>query len=184
MIEKGWHKKVLDFWFGELTQKDWFSGGEEIDNNIRDRFADLHAELTKGVPPEAKTDPDAALAALIVFDQFSRNIHRKQPGAFASDTLALDIARNALEQGFEAHIPEERRTFLYMPFMHSEVLSDQERCVDLFKQTGNENSIKYAVEHRDIIARFGRFPHRNRALGRDSTPDEIAFLKGHEGFGQ
>ncbi len=184
MTEAGWKDRVLEFWFGELEEKDWFAGGDEVDRKIRDRFSDLHAELAKGPPPETRTDPEAALAAVIVLDQFSRNIYRKQPEAFSTDAVALDIARNALDNDLEAKLPEDRRWFLYMPLMHSEVLSDQERCVDLFKQQGSENSIKYAVEHRDIIARFGRFPHRNKALGRESTPDEIAFLKEHEGYGQ
>ncbi|MBO6717968.1 MAG: DUF924 domain-containing protein [Rhizobiaceae bacterium] len=183
-MEEGWRDRVLKFWFEELTQKDWFAGGDELDAKIRDRFAELHAKLAKGAPPEARTDPETALAAVIVLDQFSRNMFRKKPEAFAADSVALDIARGALDAGLDAKLPEDRRWFLYMPFMHSEVLTDQERCVDLFKQTGGEDSIKYAVEHRDIIARFGRFPHRNRALGRESTPDELAFLEGHEGYGQ
>jgi uncharacterized protein (DUF924 family) len=184
MAENGWHEKVLDFWFGELTDKDWFAGGEELDAKIRDRFVALHEELSKGAPAEAKTDPDAALAAVIVYDQFSRNMYRKKPEAFSTDALALEVARHAIDQGFDRELDDRRRWFLYMPFQHSEVLADQERSVDFFKQIGNEEAIKYAVEHRDIIARFGRFPHRNRALGRESTPDEIAFLEGHKGFGQ
>lgn len=184
MIEHGWHEKVLNFWFGELTQDDWFSGAPEIDAKIRERFFGLHAALSKGAPPETKSDPEAALAAIIVLDQFSRNMYRRKPEAFAADAVALDIARRAVDAGFDTRLPDDRRWFLYMPLMHSEVLSDQERCVDLFKQTGNESAIRYAIEHREIIARFGRFPHRNHALGRESTPEEIAFLEGHDGFGQ
>lgn len=184
MIENDWHEKVLSFWFGELTEQDWFSASEEVDDKIRNRFSELHAELAKGTPQETRTDPNAALAAVIVLDQFSRNMFRKKPEAFSADTVALDIARHAVEAGLDTQLPEDRRWFLYMPFMHSEVLSDQERCVDLFKQNGGEEAIRYAIEHRDIIARFGRFPHRNRALGRESTPEEIAFLEGHEGYGQ
>lgn len=184
MIETGWHEKVLSFWFEELTREDWFSGREDVDNKIRERFADLHGELAARPPQEVYTDPEAALAAVIVLDQFSRNMYRRKPEAFSADVMALDIASRAMDAGFDAQLPPDRRTFLYMPFMHSEVLSNQERCVDLFKQTDDQNSIKYAVEHRDIIARFGRFPHRNRVLGRESTDDELAFLRGHEGYGQ
>ena len=184
MIDSGWRDEILSFWFDELTEKDWFSGGEEVDQKIRDRFAELNAELGRNPPPETRTDPQAALAAVIALDQFPRNIYRKQPEAFSTDAVALDIATHAIDAGFDTQLPDDRRWFLYMPLMHSEVLANQERCVDLFKKHGGENSIKYAVEHRDIVAKFGRFPHRNRALGRESTPEEIAFLKGHEGYGQ
>ncbi len=184
MIEDGWHEKVLAFWFDELTSEDWFRSSDELDNKIRDRFSGLHAELAKGPTPETRSNPDAALAATIVLDQFSRNMFRGEPGAFASDTVALEVARHAVDHGLDAQLPDDRRWFLYMPFMHSEVLSDQERCIDLLKQNSSDNLVKYAVEHRDIIARYGRFPHRNRVLGRESTPDEVAFLKEHGGFGQ
>ena len=184
MIDNGWHDRVLTFWFDELTPEDWFTGKAETDEKIRERFAELHAELSREVPAQARTDVRSALAAIIVFDQFSRNLHRKKPGAFATDAQALGLARAAIESGMDAELPEERRRFLYMPLMHSEVLADQERAVDLFKQLGDGTSAKYAIEHRDIIARFGRFPHRNRVLGRESTPEETAFLEGHDGFGQ
>ncbi|MCB1453119.1 MAG: DUF924 domain-containing protein [Rhizobiaceae bacterium] len=184
MTDAGWVQEVLTFWFEELSSEDWYSGSADVDEKIRARFGALHEELTRNPPPETRTDADAALAAVIVLDQFSRNLFRKRAEAFASDAMALDLARNALEADFDSMVPNDRRSFFYMPFMHSEVLSDQERCVDLFKQSGGENSLKYAIEHRDIIARFGRFPHRNTALGREPTEEEKAFLEGHSGFGQ
>src|SRR5690606_22329940 len=109
--------------------------------------------------------PRTALAAVIVLDQFPRNMFRGQPAAFATDDLALGIARRALDRGFDAKIEQGGKAFLYMPFMHSEVTADQERCVDLFRSLDNESGLKYAIEHRDIVARFGRFPHRNKILG-------------------
>ncbi|MBO6540396.1 MAG: DUF924 domain-containing protein [Rhizobiaceae bacterium] len=184
MADSDWAEKVLTFWFDELTSEDWYSGSAEVDEKIRMRFGALHEEFNRGVPPEAHADANAALAAVIVLDQFSRNIHRKKAEAFASDAVALDVARNAVEAGLDTQVAADRRAFFYMPFMHSEILSDQERCVDLFKQSGGENSLKYAIEHRDIIARFGRFPYRNKVLGRQSTEDERAFLEGHSGYGQ
>ena len=179
-----WRDDVLQFWFGELTNEDRFGGAADVDAKIRERFGSLCQRLSKAVPPQAMTDPMTALAAVIVYDQFPRNIHRGKPEAFASDRMAVEVARNALEKGLDREIAPERRAFLYMPFMHSEALSDQERCVELFRSVGNEEAMKYAVEHRDIIARFGRFPHRNRALGRQTTPAEAEFMKTHSGYGQ
>lgn len=183
MTEKGWHRAVLDFWFSELTSDDWFAVRQELDDTIRDRFLGLHDDLSRAIPTEAFLESDPALAATIVFDQFSRNMFRGTAKAFASDRLAIAMAANALANAFEAKLPEERKHFFYMPFMHSEKLADQKRCVALFEALGGD-AVKYAVEHRDIIERFGRFPHRNRVLGRQTTDAEQAFLAGHEGFGQ
>ncbi len=179
-----WQNEVLDFWFGELTYKEWFGGGPQVDRMIAERFEPLYRRLATGVPPEALTDAQAALAAIVVYDQFPRNIYRGMGAAFGTDSMALQLARNALDTGLVDAIEPQARAFVYMPLMHSEVLADQERCLDLFKSTGNAEAIRYAEEHRDIIARFGRFPHRNRALGRQSTPDELEFLKTHDGYGQ
>jgi len=179
-----WSKDVLRFWFEELTASDWFGGAADLDDRIRTRFGELPGRLARQLPPEVMTEPMAALAAIIALDQFPRNIHRRRPEAFATDDLAASITRNALEKELDAGMPPAQRQFLYMPLMHSEVLADQERCVGLFKTLGNEDALKYAVEHRDIIARFGRFPHRNRALGRETTAEEAAFLDSHAGYGQ
>ena len=183
MADTGWVDEVLDFWFRELTYEDWFGGAAEVDEKIRTRFGSLYDRLKANFSVESVNDPKTALAAVIVFDQFPRNMFRRSAAAFGTDDLALGIARRALDLGFDSGMGEER-AFLYMPFMHSEVSADQERCVDLFRALGGEESLKYAVEHRDIVARFGRFPHRNRVLGRQSTPDEIAFLQEHAGYGQ
>jgi uncharacterized protein (DUF924 family) len=184
MAEKGWQNDVLRFWFGELTLDDWFSVKQATDELIRSRFQALHEDLRSAIPAEAFLEPEAALAAVIVFDQFSRNMFRGTAHAFTSDRLARAVAANALANGFDTQLADEqKRHFLYMPFMHSEALPDQERCVALFEALGGD-ATKYAVEHRDIIARFGRFPHRNRALGRETTEDEHAFLADHKGFGQ
>ena len=133
---------------------------------------------------DSVNDARTALAAIILFDQFPRNMYRRQPAAFGTDDLALGIARRALDKGFDAEVDDEAKPFVYMPFMHSEVLADQERCVDLFRAHGDENNLKYAIDHRDIVAKYGRFPHRNRTLGRESTSGETTFLEGHEGYGQ
>lgn len=182
-IEK-WVAEVLEFWFAELGPKDWFEPNPETDREIAERFGDLHERLRAMEPEHLAAAPDTALAAIIVLDQFGRNMFRKTGRAFSGDQIALAIAHSAMRKGLDAHMTEQQRMFLYMPYMHSENLSDQERSVDLFRALGNENSLKYAIEHRDIIARFGRFPHRNKALGRTSTADERAFLEQHSGYGQ
>ena len=184
MAKPGWQDEVLRFWFEELTPEDWFVAKPETDALVRDRFGELLDEMRAAPPPEIDTDPRAALAAVIVFDQFPRNIHRRQPDAFSTDDLALRIARGAIDRGFDANMTNVERQFLYMPFQHSEVMADQERSVDLFKAIDNEEGLKYALEHRDIIARFGRFPHRNRVLGRVTTDAEAEFMQEHQGFGQ
>lgn len=179
-----WVDEVLDFWFGELTREDWYSGTEAFDEKIRTRFGDLHRRLAREFDAKQVNDARTALATVIVFDQFPRNLYRRTAEAFSTDALALEIARRALDRDFDAGLDPQQKQFLYMPFMHSEVSADQERCIDLFKQLENEEGVRYAIEHRDIIERFGRFPHRNRALDRTSTPEEIAFLQEHKGYGQ
>ena len=183
-MTRTWVDEVLDFWFGELTREQWFGGGTEVDDRIRARFGETYEQLKADFQIADIEDARTALAAVILFDQFPRNIHRKTPAAFGTDDIALSIARLAVERGYDGEVAPVARSFLYMPFMHSEVSADQERCVDLFRMLDNEEGLKYAIEHRDIVARFGRFPHRNRVLGRDSSSDEIAFLEGHDGYGQ
>ena len=174
-------EEILAYWFGELGYEDWFTRNDATDAAIRRRFQPTWRAWRESVPSAALLEPDAALAAVILFDQFPRNMFRGAADAFATDALALALARNALAAGFDQAVEASRRSFFYMPFMHSEALADQERCVGLFAGSDGE---KHAIEHRDIIARFGRFPHRNRALGRPSTEAELEFLGGHAGFGQ
>ena len=183
-MAEGWVEEVLSFWFDELTYEDWFGGSKELDDRIRERFLDLYERLKADFDADAVDDPRTALAAIILFDQFPRNMFRKTAAAFATDDIAIALARRAIDKEFDAALDEKARSFLYMPFMHSEVSADQERCVDLFRSLGENEGLKYAIEHRDIVARYGRFPHRNRVLGRDSTKDELEFLNQHAGYGQ
>ena len=182
--EAGWVDEVLGFWFGELTYEDWFSGGAELDARVRSSFLGRYEALKAGFDEKMADDARTALAAIIVFDQFPRNMFRGTAAAFATDDLAAGIARLAVERGWDAKAEAAQRPFFYLPFMHSEILADQERCVDLFRAIGEGKALAFALEHRDIVARFGRFPHRNRALGRQSTPEEIEFMKAHAGYGQ
>jgi uncharacterized protein (DUF924 family) len=179
-----WYDEVLGFWFGELSAEAWFTRNDDVDRACRERFGHLHHQFAGTVPPAAFEQPRPALAAVVLFDQFPRNMYRGTPQAFASDRVAAQISRNALDKGFGGTMSVDEKQFLFMPLMHSEVLADQERCVMLFKTLGNDEALRYAEEHRDIIAKFGRFPHRNRALGRENSEAETEFLAQHAGFGQ
>ena len=177
-----WTDDVLQFWFAEVPPSSWFTRDETVDARIRERFGALHASLTEKVPAAVTVTATGALATVIVLDQFSRNLFRASPRAFACDAVALSIAQEAIERGFDRDLERNQRMFLYMPFQHSEDLAIQHRSIELFSALGDANSLDFARQHRDIIERFGRFPHRNRVLGRESTPAELEFLKTHPGF--
>lgn len=167
---------VLDFWFKELTPKQWFVKDPELDDTITKRFASLHLALSRQVPSEWRASAEARLALVIVLDQFPRNMYRGSPLAFATDTLALNAAKAALAVGADANVSEHRRIFFYLPFEHAENLADQNRAVALCEALGNAEYLDYARQHQVIIERFGRFPHRNAILGRTSTAEEEAYL--------
>ena len=171
--EPAWVGDVLGFWFGELGRKAWFVRDAAVDETIRARFGPLIEELTTRPVDEALTSPDRALATVIALDQFPRNVFRGTARAFATDALALAVAKGAIDRGLDSQVPADRRVFLYLPFEHSEALADQERSVELTAALGDEEYARYAVLHRDVIARFGRFPHRNAMLGRTPTLEEI-----------
>ena len=169
---------VLTFWFAETEPKQWFVGNPAFDQACRARLAPLVAEAAAGALDHWRDSAAGCVALCILLDQMPRNLHRGEARAFATDSQALAVTRHALDQGFDRAVPEVQGLFLYMPLQHSESLDDQELCVRLTSELGADPKWHdYAVRHRDIIARFGRFPHRNAALGRASTPEEIAFLK-------
>ena len=171
-----WIEAVNRFWFVELDPDDWFSAEPEVDEKISSRFGDLRAAL-KHEPPSAEAlDAQGHVAAVIVFDQFSRNLFRRSPEAYATDDLALALARHAIENGLDVALTPRQRQFLYMPFMHSEDRAMQARSVSLFGKLGLADQLGYAEHHKAIVDRFGRFPHRNEVLGRSSTAEERAFL--------
>ncbi len=171
------YQDVLDFWFDELTPNDWFTGGEKIDALINDRFSDLHQTAIQGELFEWRQNAQGRLAEIIVLDQFSRNIGRNSPAAFSADPMALALAQEAVAGGFDHQLSQQQKSFLYMPYMHSESLVIHEQAVELFSQTGLENNLDFEFKHKVIIERFGRYPHRNEVLGRISTPEEIEFLQ-------
>jgi uncharacterized protein (DUF924 family) len=167
---------VVRFWFEELTPKQWYRPPETVDAEIAARFRKTYDDLKQGVPAEWLETPKGFLAAILVLDQLPRNMFRGQARAFATDKEALALAKRAIEEGIDANLPPKQRAFIYLPFQHSEALADQARSVGLFTALGNPLNLDYAFRHQDIIERFGRFPHRNAALGRHSTPEEDAFL--------
>jgi uncharacterized protein (DUF924 family) len=160
-------------WFG-LTYDQWWKGGAEIDHRIKERFLKLWAEKRQLPVESFLDDPLTALAGVILFDQFPRNMFRGHANQFATDHLALAIAKGAVDKGFDERLDPRERQFLYMPFQHSENLADQNRGVLLFTELGDEEQLGYAKKHHDVIERFGRFPHRNRILGRAPRPEEVA----------
>jgi uncharacterized protein (DUF924 family) len=172
-VSGDWRSDVLKFWFG-LKPEQWWNGGTELDHRIKQNFLKLWFEKRQLPVDTFLTDPLTALAGVILFDQFPRNMFRGDAEQFATDPLALGIAKAAVDSGFDKELPKVERKFLYMPFEHSENLENQNRAVLLFSEIGDEEQIEYAKKHRDIIERFGRFPHRNKMLGREPRADEIA----------
>ena len=168
---------VLRFWFEESQPKQWFEKDDAFDAAIRARFDAVHEAACAGTLDGWADTPSGALALIIVLDQFSRNLHRGSARAFAADGKALALATRMVDAGHDAGFPPVRRKFFYLPCEHSEVLAVQERSVRLFATLNDPRSDDYAERHRVIVARFGRFPHRNAALGRESTAEELAFLK-------
>jgi uncharacterized protein (DUF924 family) len=187
MSSRGEAFEVLSFWFGEpgsaghgKARREWFRKDPAFDAEIRRRFLALHAAAALGERDRWRDDPDSLLALIVVLDQFSRNLHRDDPRAFSQDGAALACARLMLDRGWDAaRLPVERQ-FAYLPFEHSEDMADQDRSVALFASLEDFPETKglaeWAEKHRAIVRRFGRFPHRNAALGRESTAEEIAFL--------
>ena len=175
-FEPTWVGEVIRFWFEELTRDQWFKRNDRVDAQIRDRFLPLHEQLFSSDAADI-TEPRSLLAAIIVLDQFSRNMFRGTARAYAADPIARRLARIAIDNGFDAGLGENERHFLYLPFQHSEDREDQALSLRLFDSIENKEWRAYAVAHKDIIDRFGRFPHRNAALNRTSTADEIALLE-------
>lgn len=169
-------QEILDFWFGRLTRQQWFQSSEAVDNEIGRRFRDTHLALARGEVEQWRDTPEHRLAAIIVLDQFPRNIYRATPLAFATDWMALREARLAVDAGADAAIAAERRAFAYLPFEHSEALEDQQRSVALFEALGDAEYLDYAKRHLAVIREFGRFPHRNAYVGRQTTDAELDYL--------
>lgn len=176
--------RVLTFWFEELQPEQWFEADPVLDAACSDRFADLtRALLESGAPAEWTATAKGTLAAVLVLDQFTRNIYRDSADAFAGDAAALALSQSAVGSGLDSGLDANERKFLYMPYMHSESAAVQAAGIPLFESLGDEQTAGFAMAHKEVIDRFGRFPHRNAVLGRASTPEEEAFMREHgQGF--
>lgn len=168
---------VLQFWFHEITPEQWWKKDIDFDNALRAKFLNLHRQATLGELEHWRKHADGALAEIIVLDQFSRNMFRGTPESFASDPQALCLAQFAIKARVDQKLSDSKRAFLYMPFMHSESRIIHEVAVTLFAQLPEKDNLTYELAHKSIIDRFGRYPHRNHILGRESTEEELAFLQ-------
>jgi uncharacterized protein (DUF924 family) len=176
VVPENWVDDVLSFWFEELEPADWFKKSDATDQKIHDRFIKLYANVARMPVQDHGSSARQSLAAVIVLDQFSRNMFRGSPHSFGTDRMARKIADAAVKAGLDQELPREQRVFLYLPFEHSEDLADQERSVALISALGDERYTEYAIAHQKVIEQFGRFPHRNEVLGRQSTEQELEYL--------
>lgn len=170
-------EQVLQFWFEELTPQQWFAKSDGLDAKIKVRFTELLHSASQSELFTWRDTAEGRLAEIIVLDQFSRNIYRDTPQAFSQDPLALALAQEAVSVGADKLLSDQQKSFLYMPYMHSESKVIHEQAVKLFSQPGLEGNLDFELKHKVIIDEFGRYPHRNEILGRTSTPEEIGFLK-------
>lgn len=171
------YSEVIRFWFEELKPEDWWRKNDALDEHIAKRFMTVHEAARACELYSWREVPLGRLAEIIVLDQFSRNIHRGLPLAFANDPLALGLAQEAIRQKADQEVSFTQRQFFYMPYMHSESRSIHDEALRLFREHGDEEQLGFEIRHKEIIDRFGRYPHRNAILGRQSTPAEIEFLK-------
>ncbi|HET9693864.1 MAG TPA: DUF924 family protein [Steroidobacteraceae bacterium] len=172
----GWTAEVLAFWFGEVGEHGWFQGGLALDQLVVARFRDLHGRVAAGVEAPRLDSPLEVLAAIIVLDQFSRHLFRGSARAYECDLRARQLTRHAIAAGLDKALEPAQRMFLYMPLQHSEDRADQAESVRLYETLGNAEWVAHAAAHREVIERFGRFPHRNAILERESTPAELEAL--------
>ena len=174
--EEAVHESVLQFWFQESSPAQWWKVDAEFDRLIAERFSDLHGRATRSELYEWRAEPRGRLAEIIVLDQFSRNMHRADALAYANDTLALALAQEAVAARADRTLSPDERVFMYMPYMHSESRVIHEVAEPLFRERAPKDNYDFELRHKAIVDRFGRYPHRNEMLGRESTPEELVFL--------
>ena len=173
---------IIDFWFADETRKLWFNSTSKFDRSLSERFMHSWERACRGELDHWMETGEGCLALVIILDQFPLNMFRGSAQCFTSEAQSRVVATVAIERGFDKELPAEQRTFMYMPFMHSEDLKDQELALKLFDQPGLESNLRFARHHHSIIEKYGRFPHRNAHLGRDNTDAEIEYLNSKEAF--
>ena len=176
------HHEILKFWFEDTTPAQRFKKDPDFDAVIKKRFEQTYWDIVEGWTKTWRSAPEGRLAEIIVLDQFARNMFRDDAQAFAGDELALSLAEEAIAVGDDLKVSQEQRVFLYMPYMHSESAEVHIKALEIFRQYGNAANLDYEIKHKAIIDSFGRYPHRNKALGRTSTPEEIKWLEAGGGF--
>lgn len=170
------YRELLDFWYSEAVRPRWFDSTPELDSAIKERFEALWRQGAAGELSSWEATPEGALALVILLDQLPLNMYRGSPEAFSTEQLAVAVTKRAIEQGYDKLIEKDRRMFLFLPLMHSEHPDDQDLSVQAFAAAGLNDNLRWAEHHRDIVRRFGRFPHRNAILGRQSTSAELEYL--------
>lgn len=168
---------ILNFWFKETDHSQWFKKDSGFDELIRERFMNIHRQAKSCELYHWRVTPSGRLAEIIILDQFSRNMFRGQKEAFENDQLALVLAQEAVAQGDDTRVPPVQKSFFYLPYMHSESIIIHRAAEKLYRQPGLESNLEWELKHKEIIDRFGRYPHRNSILGRESTDKELAFLQ-------
>ena len=176
------HIEIINFWYSDKIKQQWFASTSELDEEIRKKYENLWLIAMNGELDEWQSSPEGCLALIILLDQFPLNMFRGEAKSFISESKSIAVALTAINCGFDKKINRDKLSFLFMPFMHSEKSEDQELSVKLYKEHNLTNNLKFAEHHRDIIKRFGRFPHRNKILGRDSTSLEIEYLNSKNAF--
>lgn len=175
-------ESILEYWYSDRIKSQWFHSTKELDQEIKDRFEDIWKEAIAGSYEHWKENALGCLALAIIFDQFPLNMFRGEVKSFSTEGLAIKVSKKAIENGFDRLIDKNKVSFLYMPLMHSENIDDQHLSVDVFEKANLLDNLKFAKHHRDIVQKFGRFPHRNKILQRMSSPAEIDYLNSDAAF--
>lgn len=173
---------IIEYWYSNRIKKQWFNSTEKLDQEIKDNYEVVWKNAIRGEYNDWKESTEGCLALAIIFDQFPLNMFRGEMESFSTEGMAIRITKHAIEKGYDETINKDHVAFLYMPLMHSENLEDQELSVSLFKKAGLPDNEKFAMHHRDIVKQFGRFPHRNKILQRESSQDEIDYLNSDNAF--
>jgi len=175
-------EEIIDYWYSPEISRQWFASTAQLDAEIKTKYETLWQTAAGGELDHWQASPQGCLALIIILDQFPLNMYRNRPESFSTEAKSIEIARHAVEKRFDRVLPQQQKAFLYMPFMHSEKLPDQDLSVKLFTEAGLKENQHFAEHHRELIRRFGRFPHRNKILNRKSTPEEIDYLNSEKAF--
>jgi len=176
------YQDLIDFWFSDETSQYWFNSTEDFDRQLVDRYADTWEQAKQGKLDDWQQNATGSLAMVILLDQFPLNMFRGMAKSFSTEAQSRVVASSAITKAYDKELPASQKSFLYMPFMHSENLADQALGIELFSQPGLENNLRFARHHHDIVERFGRFPHRNKILGRKSSKAEVEYLNSKQAF--